>query len=149
MFRGGGALIIKNAKRGKEKPKYNGITFDSDLELRYYRDVLLPAFEVGEIDDLQVHPTVILAESVRYMGKKKQPVRYTLDFKFTGPCGREVWVDIKGFATSTHNLKRRLFQTYHHDKVMYWVAYSKMDGGWIEYDRLQAARRKRKKAKGA
>lgn len=133
--------IIKNVKRGKQKPEYDGYRFDSDLELRYYRDVLKQA----PITDLVVQPMVHLADATRYRGKKLQPVKYTLDFKFTAPCGREIWVDVKGFATDIHKLKRRLFISRYPDKHMYWVCYSKMDGGWIEHDALQAARRKRKR----
>lgn len=141
--------MIKNIKRGKQKPKYDGYTFDSELELRYYREVLQPAYEKKIIRDLVIQPKAYLAEGVKHRGKKLQPVKYVLDFKFTAPCGKELWVDVKGFATDMHKLKRRLFISRFPDNEMYWVCYSKIDGGWVEHDRLQAARRKRKKAKGA
>ena len=137
--------MIKNVKRGKEKPVYGGIKFDSELELRYYRDVLEPAFDRGHISALEIQPVVHLADAIRYRGKKLQPVKYMLDFRFVAPCGREIWIDVKGYATEMHKLKRRLFISKYPDRHMYWVCYSKMDGGWIEHDTLQAARRKRKK----
>ena len=38
-----------NVDKDKEKRTYNNIVFDSQLEMKYYRDVLCPAVESGEV----------------------------------------------------------------------------------------------------
>ena len=41
-----------NVDKDKEKRTYNNIVFDSQLEMKYYRDVLCPAVESGEVQSI-------------------------------------------------------------------------------------------------
>ena len=38
-----------NVSSNKAKRSYDGIVFASELEMKYYRDVVLPAYNAGEI----------------------------------------------------------------------------------------------------
>ena len=48
---------------------------------------------------------------------------------------------------SATTFKGKMFEHRYPDIPLLWVCYSKIDGGWIDYDELQKARAKRKKEK--
>ncbi|WP_445323074.1 DUF1064 domain-containing protein [Psychrobacillus sp. FSL K6-2836] len=54
-------------------------------------------------------------------------------------------IDVKGIETTDFAIKRKLFEKKFPHKTL--LAFSQIDGGWIELDKLKAVRRKRKKAK--
>ena len=45
-----------NVSRKKEERMFDGIVFASKLEMQYYRDVVLPAVEAGEITKCILQP---------------------------------------------------------------------------------------------
>lgn len=49
---------------------YNGIVFDSAVEMKYYRDVILPAVERGEIAHYEMQKKYILQPAFTRGGKK-------------------------------------------------------------------------------
>ena len=103
---------------------YSGIVFDSKLEMRYYRDVLCPLEESGE------------------------PIKYVADFFVRYKDGHEEVIDTKGCPDQTAFLKRKLFWYKYPDVIYRWICYSKIDGGWCDYEfvKKQRAERKRNKA---
>lgn len=136
------------SKKGKQKRTLNGIIFDSEIELKYYKDHLLPLQEKGEVTNIVVHPVFVLQKSYEKNGKKVLPIKYESDFQYEiVETGKELIIDIKGLPTQEAILKRKLFDFVYPEKNLLWICFSKIDGGWIEYDKLKKARSIRKKNK--
>lgn len=127
----------------------DGIVFDSALELRYYRDVLLPLVESGDVVEYELQKPYELQPKFVHDGRTVQAIRYVADFYIKYADGREEVVDIKGFADATALLKRKLFWYTFPELNYYWLCFSLTDGGWIRYEELKKARAARKKAKKA
>lgn len=127
----------------------DGIVFDSALELRYYRDVLLPLVENGEVVEYELQKPYELQPKFVHDGRTVQPIKYVADFYMKYSDGREEVIDIKGFADATALLKRKLFWYTFPELDYYWLCYSACDSGWIKYEDLKRARAERKKAKKA
>lgn len=128
---------------------FDGIVFDSVLELRYYRDVLLPLVESGDVVMYELQKPYELQPKFVHDGRTVQAVKYVADFYIKYKDGHEEVVDIKGFADSTAMLKRKLFWYTFPELDYYWLCYSACDSGWIRYEDLKKARAARKKAKRA
>ena len=129
------------------KRTYNGITFDSILEMKYFRDVLCPLVESGDIVEYELQKTYELQPKFIHDSKTVQPIRYVADFFIRFLDGREEIIDTKGCPDSVALLKRKLFW-YHYPTVNYkWICYSKIDGGWCEYGFVKKQRAIRKKQK--
>jgi hypothetical protein len=134
-----------NVSKDSSKRTYNGITFDSEVEMKYYRDVLLPKVESGEILVYELQKPYELQEKFKYNGKTVQSIKYVADFFIIYKDGHEEVIDIKGMADSVAKLKRKMFW-YLYPTVDYkWLSYVKKYGGWVEYDELQRLRRNSKK----
>lgn len=129
----------------KDKRTYNGITFDSILEMRYYKDVLLPKVKSGEVISYELQKPYELQPKFQYRDKPVLPIKYIADFFIVYADGREEVIDTKGKADSVALLKRKLFW-YHYPTVDYkWICYSAVDGGWCDYEYVKQQRLKRRK----
>ena len=131
----------------KEKRTYDGITFDSELELKYYKEVICKGLEQGNIKNFERQKSYELQPTFRYNGKTIRAVTYVADFVIEYSDGKIEVIDIKGFADTTAVLKKKLFMYKYPDVLYKWISYSKTDGGWIEYDELKRKRTLRKKRK--
>ena len=81
------------------------------------------------------------------MVKTIQPIKYVADFFIVYKDGREEVIDTKGCPDSIAILKRKLFW-YNYPTVDYkWICYSKIDGGWCNFDYVKKQRALRKKNK--
>lgn len=138
-----------NVDKNADQRTLDGIVFDSALELRYYRDVLLPLVESGEVVEYELQKPYELQPKFVHDGRTVQAIRYVADFYVKYSDGREEVIDIKGFADATALLKRKLFWYTFPDLNYIWLTYSRPDNGWIEYENLKKARAARKKAKQA
>jgi hypothetical protein len=138
---------VDTSGKGKDKRTYDGILFDSEMEMKYYRDYLLFEKECGNIIDIKVHPRYILQESYVKNGKKILPIFYELDFEYVTSSGETFLIDIKGMELSDAKLKRKIFDYKYPDKNLKWIAYSRLDGGWVETDKIKKGRSQRKKSK--
>ena len=117
-----------------EKRTCNGILFDSVLEMKYYRDVVLPGVESGEITNYELQKKYILQDGFMRNGKKVLPIVYVADFYIEYKDGRIDVVDVKGCPDATAKIKRKLFW-YRYPELNYiWVTYLKKFGGWGLYD---------------
>lgn len=128
-----------------------GKWFDSDLEARYFRDVLLPLLEKGTIIDVQLQPKYILLDKFEKKGIKHQAVTYSPDFKLVYPLGKEVCIDVKGMENDRFPIKRKLFDYRYPDTELVVIKYVKKFGGWItveEYSKAKAKEMKELKAGG-
>lgn len=138
-----------NVDKNTDQRTLDGIVFDSALELRYYRDVLLPLVESGEVVEYELQKPYELQPKFVHDGRTVQPIKYVADFYMKYRDGRVEVVDIKGFADATALLKRKLFWYIFPDIDYKWISWSLRDGGFILYEDLKKARAERKKTKKA
>lgn len=147
-----GSIIMARSKYNvsgnKDKRTYNGIVFDSELEMKYYKEVILPKYESGEITDYELQKEYILQDKFKHNGKSVQAIKYVADFYVVYKDGHEEIVDTKGMPDAVAKLKRKMMWYLYPTLEYHWLAWSRIDGGWIEYDDLKKARALRKKAKG-
>ena len=123
-----------NVDKNTEKRTYNGIVFDSILEMKYYRDVLLPKVESGEVINYVLQKPYELQPKSVHNGKSIRPIQYVADFYSVYKDGREEVIDTKGYGDQVAILKRKIFW-YHYPDVDYkWDTYVKKYGGWIDYE---------------
>lgn len=137
-----------NVDKNTEKRTYNGIVFDSILEMKYYRDVLLPKVKSGEVINYILQKPYELQPKFIYNGKTIRPIQYVADFYIVYKDGHEEVIDTKGYADQVAILKRKTFW-YHYPNINYkWVTYVKKYGGWIdcdEYKKLKKIDKAKKK----
>ena len=113
--------------------------------MRYYRDVLLPLAESGEVVSYELQKPYELQPKFKHNGKTVQPIKYVADFFIVYKDGREEVIDTKGFTDSVAVLKRKLFLYRYPDIDYKWICYSKIDGGWCTYENVKKQRAGRKK----
>lgn len=128
---------------------YNGIVFDSIMEMKYYRDVLCPLVESGEVVHYELQKPYVLQPKFIREGKAVLPITYVADFFVQYKNGQEEVIDIKGCPDTVSKIKRKLFWYAYPTTVYKWITYSKIDGGWCDfaYVKKQRALRKKEKAK--
>lgn len=139
-----------NVDKNKEERTYDGIVFDSQMEMKYYRDVILPRWRSGIIHQYELQKKYILQPGFYRDGKYVQPIIYVADFYVEYSDGTSEVIDTKGFSDSVARMKRKMFWHTHPDKAYRWICYSKIDGndengGWCDYTYVQEQRKKRKK----
>lgn len=132
-------------KYNSKKIELDGHTFDSKAEARYYEELKLQQ-EQKKILFFRLQPRYELQESFKKSGKTHRKIEYVADFEIHHKDGSIETIDVKGFETTDFAIKRKLFEKKFPHKLTL-LAFSQIDGGWIELDELKAARRKRKKAK--
>jgi hypothetical protein len=138
---------IDRTKEGIKKRTFHGSIFASELELKFYRDYLIPLRNKGTVKEIVLQPRYLLQENFVKNKKKILAINYVADFRVVYDTGEEIVYDVKGLATSEAKLKRKIFDKVYLDKELQWVSYSLQDGGWIDYDKLQKLRAKRKREK--
>lgn len=138
-----------NVDKDIDSRSIDGIVFDSALELRYYRDVLLPLVESGDVVEYELQKPYELQPKFVHDGRTVQAIKYVADFYIKYADGREEVIDIKGFADATALLKRKLFWYTFPETDYKWISWSLKDGGFLLYEDLQKARSSRKKSKKA
>jgi hypothetical protein len=136
-----------NVDSNPTKRTYEDIVYDSEMEMRFYRDWLLPKVASGEIISYQKQVTYILQDKFTYQGKTILPITYVADFVCEFNDGSKNVIDTKGYADSTAQLKKKMFKFRYPDLNYLWITWSACDGGWIKNEDLKKARAKRKKEK--
>ena len=101
----------KKPSKYRNKPSViDGITFDSHREAARYAELML--FQsIGEIRDLLLQPTFILAPGVRIAGeaRKRPAVRYSADFQYIdASTGQTIVEDVKSTPTAKSKEFRRI-----------------------------------------
>lgn len=115
--------------------------------MKYYRDVLCPKVESGDVVEYELQKPYELQPKFVHDGKTVQPIKYVADFFIVYKDGHEEVIDTKGCPDSVALLKRKMFW-YHYPDVNYkWICYSKIDGGWCDYNYVKKKRAERKKIK--
>lgn len=133
-----------NVDKDKEKRSYDGIVFDSKLEMEYYRDVLCPKVESGEVTYYELQKYYELQQGFSRNGKKVLPIIYKADFYIEYADGRIEVIDIKGCPDSVAKLKRKMFWLKYPELDYIWLTHSKKWGGWLSYDECKELRKKAK-----
>ena len=138
-----------NVDRNKTKRTYDGIVFDSVMEMKYYRDVILPQWRSGNITKYELQKEYILQPKFHNGAKIVQPIIYVADFYIEYNDGRIEVIDTKGCPDSVAKIKRKMFWYQYPDIVYKWICYSTIDGddinnGWCEYEYVQQQRKLRK-----
>ena len=123
-----------NVDKDKEKRTYNNIVFDSQLEMKYYRDVLCPAVESSEVTYFELQKKYELQPKYTHNGKTVLPIIYVADFYMEYADGHIEVVDTKGCPDSVAKLKRKLFWYIYPDIDYKWITYVQKWGGWLEYE---------------
>lgn len=134
-----------NVDKDTEKRTYNGIVFDSVLEMKYYRDVLCPLVESGDVVYYELQKPYELQPKFIHDKKTVQPIRYVADFFIVFKDGHEEVIDTKGCPDSVAKIKRKMFWYQYPDINYKWVTWVKKFGGWIEYDEYKRLKRAEKK----
>ena len=136
-----------NVDKDKAKRTYDGIVFDSQLEMRYYRDVLRPKVESGDVTEYELQKKYELQPGFTKNGKKVLPVYYVADFYMVHADGHVEVVDTKGMPDSVAKLKRKLFW-YKYPEIDYkWLTFVKKYGGWREYEEVRTLRKEEKRTR--
>lgn len=136
-----------NVDKDAEKRSCDGIVFDSILEMKYYRDVLCPLVESGDVVAYELQKPYELQPKFDYMGNSVRSIVYVADFFMVYKDGSEVVIDIKGCPDSVAKLKRKLFW-YKYPNINYqWITHVKKFGGWITYEECKKLRQLEKKNK--
>ena len=130
-----------NVDKKVEQRTYNDIIFDSKLEMKYYRDVLLPMLESGELTKIELQKKYVLQDAFERNGKKVLPINYVADFYIEFSDGRTQVIDTKGMPDNVSRLKRKLFWHRYPETDYIWISYSKKYGGWGSYDEHEYLRK--------
>lgn len=136
-----------NIDKDTAKRTYNNIVFDSVLEMKYYRDVILPNVESGLIKYYELQKEYELQPKFTHNGKTVLPIKYVADFYVEYADGHKEVIDTKGLPDSVALLKRKMYW-YHYPDVDYkWITYVKKYGSWLDYDTVKKLRSQEKKNK--
>lgn len=101
-------------KFGNKKVKEFDRTWDSKMELSYYR-YLLYLKEQGEVLAIELQPTFLLQESYKYKGKTIRKLEYKSDFRVKYKDGSEVIIDVKGMCAKEFLIKLKLVRYKYND----------------------------------
>ena len=134
-----------NVDKDKSKRTHNGIVFDSIMEMKYYRDVLCPLVESGDVIYLELQKTYELQPKFIHDEKPVKEITYVADFFIRYKDGHEKVVEIKGCPDAVAKLKRRMFWYLYPDIDYHWFTWVQKFGGWIEYETYKKLKRDEKK----
>ena len=132
-------------KYNSRKIVLDGITFDSKEEARYY-EYLKTKRAAGRIQNFELQPNYTLQPSFKRDGKTIRAITYTADFLVYHLDGSEEVIDVKGMETQQGIMRRKMMQYRYPELKLTWICRSLKFGdkdGWIEYDALKKARRKK------
>jgi hypothetical protein len=126
-------LEKEDKKKKKKKKKYNSskviidwYTFDSNLEAKYYQEVL-KKYNIP----FTFHERFVIQDS--FMNWKKiLPIYYEADFSLIIEWKITV-IDVKGMATPDALIKRKMFLYRYWDIELKRITYCKKRWGWIDF----------------
>ena len=98
-----------NVDKDTEKRTFDGIIFDSQMEMRFYRDVVLPQSRSGNIKHFELQKKYILQPKFHNGKKTVQPIVYVADFFIEYSDGTVEVIDTKGCPDSVAKIKRKMF----------------------------------------
>lgn len=132
-----------NVSSNKSRRTYNGIVFDSEMEMKYYRDVILPKSASGEITAYELQKKFELQPKFKNNGKTIRAIDYVADFYIVYKDGVAEVIDVKGMPDKVAQLKRKMFLYKYPEQKYTWVTYVNRQIGWIEYEKAQKMKKRR------
>lgn len=142
-----GARSKYNVGSDIEKRTHDGIVFDSVMEMKFYRDVVLPQVRSGDITSFELQKSYVLQPKFNNGNKIVQPIYYVADFYLEYADGHSEVIDTKGCADSVAKIKRKMFWFQHPEITYRWITYAKKYGGWADWDYVAKERRAAKRLK--
>lgn len=136
-----------NVSKDKSRRTYEQIIFDSETEMTYYRDWILPRIESGEIIKCDRQVKYVLQPAFELNGKKYCDVSYISDFDITYADGRFEVIDVKGMVKPMDNLHKKMFLYHYPTLKLVWIGKSLIDGGYVPIEVINKGRKERKKIK--
>lgn len=120
-----------NVDKDKDKRTFAGIVFDSQLEMKYFRDVLCPRVESGDVVHFELQKKYELQPKFTHDGKTVLPITYVADFYIEYADGHTEVIDTKGCPDSVAKIKRKMFWHNYPDVRYRWITYVKNGAaGW-------------------
>ena len=102
-------------KYGNRKVTVDGYVFDSALEAKRYRQLVLLE-RAGEIKDLKLQVPFELQEAFRKNGKYYRAITYKADFVYyNNRLKHTVVEDTKGMKTEVFKMKQKMFERKYPD----------------------------------
>ena len=132
-----------NVSQDKLRRTFDGVVFDSELEMKYYRDVIYPKLNSGEIISCEFQKKYELQPSFKHYGTTVRQITYIADFYIVYADGSREVIDVKGMKTPEAQIKRKMMWYVYPDINFKWIAYINKSLGWVEYDEAQRIKRKR------
>lgn len=132
-----------NVSPDKSKRTFDGVVFDSELEMKYYRDVIFPKLNSGEIISCEFQKKYELQPSFKHDNTTVRQITYIADFYIVYADGSREVIDVKGMKTPEAQIKRKMMWYVYPDINFKWIAYINKSLGWVEYDEAQKIKRKR------
>ena len=129
------------AKYKNEKIVVDGIKFDSKVEAKYY-EKLKEDKAKGLIKNFELQPKYTLIPKFERNGKTYRKIEYVADFQVYDNDWNISVIDIKGLATETAKLKRKLFEYNYPQYTLEWLVWNK--GLWRDYDQVVKERKAKK-----
>lgn len=136
-----------NVSSDKTKRTCDDIVFDSVLECRFYKEVVVPGIASSTITSFELQKKYILQPAFEHKGKKFLPITYIADFVLTYADGTTEVIDVKGNVDNVFAIKKKMLLFHYPDINFRTVGYSKIDGGWVDRDYILQQRKLRKKEK--
>ena len=122
---------VDNSALGKLKRTFDGILFDSLLECRFYKEIIIPKIKSGEIKNVDRQVKYELLPSFVYKNRKIQAINYISDFDISYSNGNFEVVDVKGFVKPIDKIKSKLFKYRYPNLNLKFIGYTK-ELGWHE-----------------
>ncbi len=98
----------KPRKYRNKKCEFEGMSFDSQAELRRYHE-LRTMERAGLITALERQVVYILAPAVRIQGRMRPPMKYIADYRYVEiASGKQIINDVKGKLDRAYIIKRHL-----------------------------------------
>lgn len=102
--------IPAKSKYGNRKVVYDGYTFDSERELKRYKELVL-LVKAGEISHLELQPKFLLIVNGSPVKSSGRKLFYLGDFAyFDHRREKRIVEDVKGVRTDVYRLKKALVE---------------------------------------
>ena len=100
---------MKYNKYSNIKTEVDGIKFDSKREANRYAELKMLE-KAGIIQELELQPSFIICDKVKWNGRSWGTRKYKADFKYYDNTFKRMTVeDCKGTITPLYSLKRQIF----------------------------------------
>lgn len=129
------------------KRTYDGVVYDSIVEMEFYKNWILPRIKSGEIIKCDRQVKYVLQPAFEIRGIKYREICFISDFDITYADGRFEVIDVKGMVKPMDNLHKKMFLYRYPALNLIWIGKSLIDGGYVPIEVINKGKKERKKAK--